>query len=477
MAHYADPDGERLVEGFPDIRSARLYACRRVRSSVEALRKPGQSDGEHRRLWSLFGEDCAVLGGDWSGHAHLDGFLAAPARGFQIDWSALTPRTLRNGRSVLETLDWRWPEPGADDDFQVQLTLSATALQWRERYGEHTQSVLDFVQYGRPGLVKAPPETVMAELATALGVDGWPWQRALHAHEEAWHAAAREGALAGLEQLRAIDPGGLDRPLPTGMTPVQTAVRWEQAIAADWLLRHGADASQCNRTGTPLLVTAAQTHQWAAIHACLQAGAERDATDAGGLNALAYAVLNWRPQDAARQTPALSLLLSAGADPGFVLPGHGIDLRAWALSRGQPALCALLGAVAPPPIGPPPPAASGQRAWIELSLQDRFTTSSGAPGGEQRWKAWAEIPAEWSGADDRARDHWLLAPLRRAYAHMSEAAGSGEGGGSYQLLQLRSRLLPAAEVAQRPWSPPGQTVYVVADAASAARLAPRKVDA
>ena len=92
MAHTHD-DGEHVVSGFATLDDARLYARRRTRASVEELRKPGLADAELRRLWYLYGEDCKVMGDGYSGADDLDRFIAEPARGGDIDWTTLTPRT------------------------------------------------------------------------------------------------------------------------------------------------------------------------------------------------------------------------------------------------------------------------------------------------------------------------------------------------------------------------------------------------
>jgi hypothetical protein len=92
MAHTHD-GGERVVPGFATLDDARLYARRRSRASLEELRRSGLADAELRRLWYLYGEDCKVMGDGYSGAAELDRFIAEPAGGDDIDWTALTPRS------------------------------------------------------------------------------------------------------------------------------------------------------------------------------------------------------------------------------------------------------------------------------------------------------------------------------------------------------------------------------------------------
>lgn len=91
MAHTGQEDGEHVVSGFATLDAARLYARRRTRASVEELRKPGIADADLRKLWYLYGEDCKVMGDDYSGAAELDRFIAEPARDEDCDWMTLAP--------------------------------------------------------------------------------------------------------------------------------------------------------------------------------------------------------------------------------------------------------------------------------------------------------------------------------------------------------------------------------------------------
>ena len=89
MAHY-DAGEDTVVRGFQTFEAAKEYARRRVRASVEELRAPGQSKEELRRLWHIFGEDAAVIGGDerYAGSHELDYFIAHPATDDERDWQA-----------------------------------------------------------------------------------------------------------------------------------------------------------------------------------------------------------------------------------------------------------------------------------------------------------------------------------------------------------------------------------------------------
>ena len=97
MAHYADEEGERTVSGFASRDAAIEYARRRVRDSLEELRKPNQSTDELRQLWFLFGED-ALVPGDPAYHAssELDDFLQRPATPEERDWSGMEKGLVRH---------------------------------------------------------------------------------------------------------------------------------------------------------------------------------------------------------------------------------------------------------------------------------------------------------------------------------------------------------------------------------------------
>ncbi|RME42703.1 MAG: hypothetical protein D6791_17135 [Chloroflexi bacterium] len=92
MFHYADPEHEIEVPGFPTGEAAIEYARRRVRSSLEALRKPGQTPEELRHLWYTFGEDCRVVGPEgvvYRASEELERFIRHPATPEACDYIAL----------------------------------------------------------------------------------------------------------------------------------------------------------------------------------------------------------------------------------------------------------------------------------------------------------------------------------------------------------------------------------------------------
>jgi hypothetical protein len=90
MGRY-DPEEDYVAGEFPTFESAKEFARRRVRDSVEELRKAAGSGEELRRLWHMFGEDASVLGGEphYAGSHELDFFIAHPATDDERDWRAV----------------------------------------------------------------------------------------------------------------------------------------------------------------------------------------------------------------------------------------------------------------------------------------------------------------------------------------------------------------------------------------------------
>jgi len=90
MFHFADdPEHEISVPGFPTQEAAIEYARRRTRSSLEALRQPGQTPEELRSLWYTFGEDCRVVGPEgvvYRASAELDAFIRHPVPSENCDY-------------------------------------------------------------------------------------------------------------------------------------------------------------------------------------------------------------------------------------------------------------------------------------------------------------------------------------------------------------------------------------------------------
>lgn len=90
MARYQDDDGSYSINGFPTFELAREFARRWVRDSLEELRRPGISREELRKSWFMFGEDAAVVGGEYyAGSQEIDFFIANRATQEERDWKAV----------------------------------------------------------------------------------------------------------------------------------------------------------------------------------------------------------------------------------------------------------------------------------------------------------------------------------------------------------------------------------------------------
>src|SRR5687767_5304039 len=58
LAHEQEEDSEFRVTGFPTYELAKEFARRRVRDSIEELRKPDQTKEELKKLWLIYGENA-----------------------------------------------------------------------------------------------------------------------------------------------------------------------------------------------------------------------------------------------------------------------------------------------------------------------------------------------------------------------------------------------------------------------------------
>ena len=86
--HY-DSHEDISVLGFPTLALAVEYARRRTRDSLEEMRGSARTKEELRKQWSLFGEDCIVLQGDYKGSSEIDDFLDHPAMEEERDWKGI----------------------------------------------------------------------------------------------------------------------------------------------------------------------------------------------------------------------------------------------------------------------------------------------------------------------------------------------------------------------------------------------------
>ena len=82
------------VGGFATLQEAKEYARRRTRDSLEEERPQSTDAKDLKDRWFMFGEDCMVVSGNYSGQEELDFFIANPATPEERDWASLQPRLL-----------------------------------------------------------------------------------------------------------------------------------------------------------------------------------------------------------------------------------------------------------------------------------------------------------------------------------------------------------------------------------------------
>jgi len=88
-----DPDSKFSIFGFVDIEHATSYGTRRVRSSIEQFREPGQSKEQLYQKWMALGEEVVVDGG-LLGLANFDHFAMQKATGNECDYLSIAPPAL-----------------------------------------------------------------------------------------------------------------------------------------------------------------------------------------------------------------------------------------------------------------------------------------------------------------------------------------------------------------------------------------------
>lgn len=99
LFHLEDGDGFE-IEGFPSFETAKEFARRRTRDSVEHLREEMRKFGREessealRRSWDAMGENVVAAGpGElYSAKDEVDDFIDNPASPEERDWLALDPR-------------------------------------------------------------------------------------------------------------------------------------------------------------------------------------------------------------------------------------------------------------------------------------------------------------------------------------------------------------------------------------------------
>ncbi len=99
--HFHLEDGDDFdIEGFPSFETAKEFARRRTRDSVEHLREEMRNFGREesreglRRAWDVMGENVVAVGpGElYSAKDEVDDFIDNPASPEERDWLALDPR-------------------------------------------------------------------------------------------------------------------------------------------------------------------------------------------------------------------------------------------------------------------------------------------------------------------------------------------------------------------------------------------------
>lgn len=85
-----DPEERFLISDFKRREEAAEYARRRVRASIESLRRPGMGLAELRQAWESMGEEV-VADGKFIGSMHFADFFENPATQAERDYLSLTP--------------------------------------------------------------------------------------------------------------------------------------------------------------------------------------------------------------------------------------------------------------------------------------------------------------------------------------------------------------------------------------------------
>ena len=122
LFHCTEPDHEMEIPGFLTKETAIEYARRRLRRSLEEVRKPGQFPEELRRLWRTFGEDCYVVGLEgivYRASSELDDFLHNPATPQECDYNGLYESLLPKDFA----LRWEWSAGTMPPPYHYEYSL------------------------------------------------------------------------------------------------------------------------------------------------------------------------------------------------------------------------------------------------------------------------------------------------------------------------------------------------------------------
>ena len=105
MFHEHDPEDDEVIRGFATEEIAIEFARRRIRSSVEHLRRQ-YPERKLRDEWFSFGINCVVQGSKFRAADELADFIRYVATPDQCDWQSLYPRdkgTQASGATASDT--------------------------------------------------------------------------------------------------------------------------------------------------------------------------------------------------------------------------------------------------------------------------------------------------------------------------------------------------------------------------------------
>ena len=350
---------------------------------------------------------------------------------------------------------WTWEAADAAGGVERRrVALRADGLTWRVGPMIIRQTLPEFARCGpteRFGFRRTLPAAMLDELCIRVQVTERPWLRAWTDDENDWLHVVRSRDLRELERREIDDPAGLNNVNPNGRTPLHEALDGmlpEDRRFVERMLELGADVRMPWPDGTSVLHTAAERGWPTLVEACLQAGVEVDGLNARGTTPLGATAAMAESDDRAF---AVRLLLDAGANPNVSMSStqaESIVEHARRTTKLRFLACLTPTPASPPaePLPAPPPRQSDLCAYARADVSDRYTTPSGAPGGESHWAFWLEFPAEWLAI--WRCDEYLQQAVAKVYEQLNTrlAAQTGDdAGGSYALLECRTSVLPQAE--------------------------------
>lgn len=88
-------DDGSTIDGFIDFETAKQFAVRNVRSSIEEYRSDGKTAEVVKQAWMMFGDNAIASGDNGESfridEADLETYFATPATDEQRDWESLRP--------------------------------------------------------------------------------------------------------------------------------------------------------------------------------------------------------------------------------------------------------------------------------------------------------------------------------------------------------------------------------------------------